>query len=111
MMLLLAKKDEGLITLKQLYIDGTKIEANARMFVTEGMDKVRKVIEENRKRKLIKRSRIIPSLKLTTVLPLKLSRQVRSILTEGHFGNIKENYCNNRTNVLKLKAINIIGRV
>lgn len=40
-----------------------------------------------------------------------LSRQVRSILTEGHFGNIKENYCNNRTNVLKLKAINIIGRV
>ncbi len=87
---------EGLISLKELYIDGTKIEANtnrytfvwrgslnyhlaglldtidalytkyntfllengygpkynlgnARMFVIEGMDKVRKVIEENRK--------------------------------------------------------------
>ena len=92
---------EGLITLKELYIDGTKIEANAnrytfvwrgslnyhlaglldtidalyskyntfllengygpkydlgdaRMFVIEGMAKVRKVIEENRKRKLTK---------------------------------------------------------
>lgn len=87
---------EGLITLKELYIDGTKIEANAnrysfvwrgsinchpaglldalyakynafvnengygskydigeaRMFVVGGMEKVRKVIEENRKRKL-----------------------------------------------------------
>ncbi len=87
---------EGLVTLKELYIDGTKIEANAnrytfiwrgtinyhlaclldtidslytryntllaehsyrqkydlgdaRMFVVSGMDKVRKVIEENRK--------------------------------------------------------------
>ena len=92
---------EGLITLKELYIDGTKIEANANrytfvwrgslnyhlanlldtidtlyakynafllengygpkydlgnahMFVIEGMDKVRKIIEENRKRKLTK---------------------------------------------------------
>jgi len=92
---------EGLITLKQLYIDGTKIEANAnrytfvwrgtlnyhlaglldtidtlytkynallagygygakydlgnaQMFIIEGMDKVRSVIEENRKRKLTK---------------------------------------------------------
>ena len=92
---------EGLITLKELYIDGTKIEANANrytfvwrgsinyhlaglldtidalyakyntfllengygpkydlgdahMFVVEGMDKVRKIIEENRKRKLTK---------------------------------------------------------
>ena len=96
---------EGLITLKQLYIDGTKIEANAnrytfvwrgtlnyhlvglldtidalyqkynmllsqygygekydlgnaQMFVIEGMDKVRKVIEENRKRKLTKNKKI-----------------------------------------------------
>jgi transposase len=92
---------EGLITLKELYIDGTKIEANAnrytfvwrgsvnyhlaglldiidalyakrnaflqeneygskhglgeaRMFVVEGMEKVRKVIGENRQRKLTK---------------------------------------------------------
>ena len=96
---------EGLITLKELYIDGTKIEANAnrytfvwrgslnyhlaglldtidalytkyntfllengygtkyglgdaRMFVVEGMDKVRKVIKENRKRKLTKHKKI-----------------------------------------------------
>ncbi len=96
---------EGLITLKELYIDGTKIEANANrytfvwrgslnyhlaglldtidslyeryntfllengygpkydlgeahMFVIEGMDKVRKVIEENRKRKLTKHKKI-----------------------------------------------------
>ncbi len=96
---------EGLITLKQLYIDGTKIEANAnrytfvwsgtlnyhlaglldttdalyqkyntllseyqygakydlgnaQMFIIEGMDKVRKVIEENRKRKLTKHKKI-----------------------------------------------------
>lgn len=96
---------EGLITLKDLYIDGTKIEANAnrytfvwrgslsyhlaglldtidalyakyntflyengygpkydlgdaRMFVIEGMDKVRKVIEENRNRKLTKHKKI-----------------------------------------------------
>ena len=31
---------------------------NARMFVIEGMDKVRKVIEENRKRKLTKHKKI-----------------------------------------------------
>ena len=96
---------EGLITLKELYIDGTKIEAianrytfvwrgsinyhlaglldtidalyakynalvygngygpkydigEARMFVTEGMEKVRKVIEENRRRKLTRHKRI-----------------------------------------------------
>ena len=96
---------EGIITLKELYIDGTKIEANANrytfvwrgslnyhlaglldtidslyeryntfllengygpkydlgeahMFVIEGMDKVRKVIEENRKRKLTKHKKI-----------------------------------------------------
>ena len=91
----------GLVTLKELFIDGTKIEANAnryifvwrgsinyhlaglldsidqlfgkynaflqendygvkyglgnaQMFVIEGMDKVREVIEKNRKRKLAK---------------------------------------------------------
>ena len=98
-------KKEGLITLKELFIDGTKIEANAnrytfvwrgtlnyhlaglldtidalyakyniflhengygpkydlgdaRMFVVEGMEKVRRVIEENRKRKLTKHKKI-----------------------------------------------------
>lgn len=94
-------KKEGLITLEALYVDGTKIEANAnrytfvwrgtlnyhlaglldtidalytrynallnengygekyalgniRMFIIEGMDKVRDIIEKNRKRKLTK---------------------------------------------------------
>ena len=96
---------DGLIMLKDLYIDGTKIEANAnrytfvwrgsinyhlaglldtidalyakynaflcengygpkydlgeaRMFLIEGMEKVRKVIEENRRRKLTKHKKI-----------------------------------------------------
>jgi len=96
---------EGLITLKELFIDGTKIEANAnrytfvwrgiinyhlaglldtidvlykkyntflteneydtkyklgnaRMFIIEGMDKVREVIEKNRTRKLTKHKKL-----------------------------------------------------
>ena len=96
---------EGLITLKSLFIDGTKIEANANrytfvwrgtlnyhlaglldtidllyekynvlideneysikydiphahMFVIEGMDKVRDIIEKNRKRKLAKHKKL-----------------------------------------------------
>ena len=96
---------EGLVTLKELFIDGTKIEANAnrdtfvwrgsinyhlaglldtidalytkyntflqengygpkydlgdaRMFVIEGMEKVRRVIAENRKRKLTKHKKL-----------------------------------------------------
>ena len=98
-------KKEGLITLEALYIDGTKIEANAnrytfvwrgtlnyhlaglldtidalytrynallnengygekyalgniRMFIIEGMDKVRDIIEKNRKRKLTKHKKL-----------------------------------------------------
>ncbi|MEG1531526.1 MAG: IS1182 family transposase [Lactococcus sp.] len=98
-------KKEGLITLKELFIDGTKIEANAnrytfvwrgsinyrlanlldtvdalytrfntflneneygskydignaQMFVIEGMEKVRSVIEQNRKRKLTKHKKL-----------------------------------------------------
>ena len=96
---------EGLVTLKELFIDGTKIEANAnrytfvwrgsinyhlarlldtidalyakynallnekgygakydlgnaQMFVVEGMDKVKRVIEKNRKRKLTKHKKL-----------------------------------------------------
>ena len=96
---------EGMVTLKELFIDGTKIEANAnrytfvwrgsinyhlaglldsidqlfekynsflqqndygtkyelgnvQMFVIEGMDKVREVIEKNRKRKLVKHKKL-----------------------------------------------------
>ena len=98
-------KKEGLVTLEALYIDGTKIEANAnrytfvwrgtlnyhlaglldtidalytryntflnengygekyalgniRMFIIEGMDKVRDIIEKNRKRKLTKHKKL-----------------------------------------------------
>ena len=98
-------KKEGLITLKELFIDGTKIEANAnrytfvwrgsihyhlaglldtidalyekyntllhgngygpkydigdaQMFIIEGMEKVRRVIEENRKRKRTKHKKL-----------------------------------------------------
>lgn len=98
-------KREGLITLESLFIDGTKIEANAnrytfvwrgtlnyhlaglldtidslytkynalleehsydekygfgnaRMFIIEGVDKVRKIIAENRKRKLTKHKKL-----------------------------------------------------
>ncbi len=98
-------KKEGLITLEALYVDGTKIEANAKrytfvwrgtvnyhlaglldtidalytrynnllnengygqkynlgnvqMFIIEGMDKVRDVIEKNRKRKLTKHKKL-----------------------------------------------------
>ena len=98
-------KKEGLITLESLYIDGTKIEANAnrytfvwrgtltyhlaglldtidslysrynkllnengyghkyglgnvQMFIIEGMDKVRDVIEKNRKRKLTRHKKL-----------------------------------------------------
>ena len=98
-------KKEGLVTLKELFIDGTKIEANAnrytfvwrgsinyhlaglldtidqlytkyntilqdngygtkyelgnaQMFVIEGMDKVREVIEKNRRRKIAKHKKL-----------------------------------------------------
>ena len=98
-------KKEGLITLEALYVDGTKIEANAnrytfvwrgtlnyhlaglldtidalytrynallnengygekyalgniRMFIIEGMDKVRDIIKKNRKRKLTKHKKL-----------------------------------------------------
>lgn len=132
---------EGLITLKQLYIDGTKIEANAncytfvwrgtlnyhlaglldtvdalyqryntllseyqygarydlgnaQMFIIEGMDKVRKVIEKNRKRKLTKHKKISnhTAIEIDSCSPLEILKlQIRSIQTEGHFGDIKEN--------------------
>ena len=98
-------KKEGLITLKELFIDGTKLEANAnrytfvwrgsinyhlaglldtidslyekyntllheneyaakydvgdaQMFIIEGIEKVRRVIDENRKRKLTKHKKL-----------------------------------------------------
>lgn len=124
-------KNEGLITLKELYIDGTKIEANANrytfvwrgtlnyhlvglldtidglykkynafleehgygprydlgnahMFIIEGMEKVRKVIEENRKRKLTKHKKLSNNtvIEIDNCSPLeilKLQKNLREI--------------------------------
>ena len=120
---------EGLITLKQLYIDGTKIEANAnrytfvwrgtlnyhlvglldtidalykkynallfeygygakydlgnaQMFVVEGMDKVRKVIEENRRRKLTKHKKISNNtvIEIDNCSPLEILKLQQNLL-------------------------------
>ncbi len=124
-------KKEGLVTLKELFIDGTKIEANAnrytfvwrgsinyhlaglldtidqlytkyntilqdngygtkyelgnaQMFVIEGMDKVREVIEKNRKRKIAKHkklsnNRIIEIDNCSPLEILKLQKNLRKI--------------------------------
>jgi len=120
---------EGLITLKELFIDGTKIEANAnrytfvwrgtinyhlaglldtidslytryntllaehsygpkydlgdaRMFVVSGMDKVRKVIEENRKRKLTKHKKLPNNtvIEIDNCSPLEIVRIQKNLL-------------------------------
>ncbi len=120
---------EGLITLKELYIDGTKIEANAnrytfvwrgtlnyhlaglldtvdslytrynallaehsygrkydlgdaRMFVVSGMDKVRKVIEENRRRKLTKHKKLPNNtvIEIDNCSPLEIIRIQKNLL-------------------------------
>ena len=120
---------EGLITLKELYIDGTKIEANAnrytfvwrgsinyhlaglldtidalyarynalvyengygpkydigeaRMFVIEGMEKVRKVIGENRRRKLTKHKKIPNNtiLEIDSCSPLEIVKLQKNLM-------------------------------
>lgn len=126
-------KKEGLITLEALYIDGTKIEANAnrytfvwrgtlnyhlvglldtidslyarynellneneygqkydlgnvQMFVIEGMDKVRDVIEKNRKRKLTKHKKLSNNtvIEIDNCSPLELNIPVLvSVLSDG----------------------------
>ena len=114
---------EGLVTLKELYIDGTKIEANAnrytfvwrgsinyhlaglldtidalygrynaflcengydqkyelgkaQMFMIEGMDKVREVIQKNRERKLAKHKKLSNNkiIEIDNCSPLELLR-------------------------------------
>ena len=124
---------EGLVTLKELFIDGTKIEANAnrytfvwrgtvnyhlaglldsielnfaryniflqengyrqkydignaQMFVIEGMDKVRSVIEKNRKRKLSKHKKLANNtvIEVDNCSPLeilKLQKNLNTIAT------------------------------
>ena len=120
---------EGLITLKELFIDGTKIEANANrytfvwrgsinyhlaglldtidalyagynallnengygpkydlgnahMFVIEGMDKVRSVIEKNRKRKLTKHKKLSNNtvIEIDNCSPLEIIRLQKNLL-------------------------------
>ena len=119
---------EGLITLKELYVDGTKMEANAnrytfvwrgsinyhlaglldaidglyarynaflhengygpkydlgeaRMFVIEGMEKVRRVIEENRRRKLTKHKKISNNaiIEIDNCSPLEILRLQKNL--------------------------------
>lgn len=122
-------KKEGLITLKELFIDGTKIEANANrytfvwrgsinyhlaglldtidtlyakyntflrenaygpkydlgdahMFVIEGMEKVRHIIEENRKRKLTKHKKLTNNtiIEIDNVSPLEILKLQKNLL-------------------------------
>ena len=122
-------KKEGLLTLKELFIDGTKIEANAnrytfvwrgtlnyhlaglldtidalygkynaflhengygpkydlgdaRMFVIEGMEKVRRVIEKNRKRKLTKHKKLPNNtiLEIDNCSPLEILKLQRNLI-------------------------------
>lgn len=121
---------EGLITLKELFIDGTKIEANANrytfvwrgsinyhlaglldtidslyakynaflnengygakydlgnalMFIIEGMDKVRSVIEQNRKRKLTKHKKLSNNtvIEIDLCSPLEILKLQKNLLT------------------------------
>lgn len=121
-------KKEGLITLEALYIDGTKIEANAnrytlvwrgtlnyhlvglldnidtlynryntllnknnygqkyqlgnvQMFIIEGMDKVREVIEKNRQRELTKKKKISNNrvIEIDNCSPLELLRLQKNL--------------------------------
>ena len=121
---------EGLVTLKELFIDGTKIEANAnrytfvwrgtinyhlaglldsieltftryntflqengygprydignaQMFVIEGMDKVRSVIEKNRKRKLSKHKKLANNtvIEIDNCSPLEIRKLQKNLNT------------------------------
>lgn len=121
---------EGLVTLRELFIDGTKIEANAnrytfvwrgtinyhlaglldsieltftqyntflqengygpkydignaQMFVIEGMDKVRSVIEKNRKRKLSKHKKLANNtvIEIDNCSPLEILKLQKNLST------------------------------
>lgn len=122
-------KKEGLVTLKELFIDGTKIEANAnrytfiwrgslnyhlaclldtidalyeryntllrenaydskyslgneQMFIIEGIEKVRRVIEENRKRKLTKHKKLANNtvIEIDNCSPLEMAKLQKNLL-------------------------------
>ena len=122
-------KKEGLITLKELFIDGTKLEANAnrytfvwrgsinyhlaglldkidalyekyntllheneyaakydlgdaKMFIIEGMEKVRRVIDENRKRKLTKHKKLANNtiIEIDNCSPLEILKLQKNLM-------------------------------
>ena len=126
---LLRLKKEGLVTLKELFIDGTKIEANAnrytfiwrgslnyhlvclldtidalyeryntllrenaydskyslgteQIFIIEGVEKVRRVIEENRKRKLTKHKKLANNtvIEIDNCSPLEMAKLQKNLL-------------------------------
>ena len=131
-------KKEGLITLESLFIDGTKIEANANrytfvwrgtlnyhlvgllanidvlyhkyntlledngysekyglgnamMFIIEGIDKVRTVIEKNRKRKLTKHKKIPNNtiIEIDNCSPLDILKLQKNLMTIAENEGIK----------------------
>ena len=131
-------KKEGLITLESLFIDGTKIEANANrytfvwrgtlnyhlvglldnidvlyhkyntlledngysekyglgnamMFIIEGIDKVRTVIEKNRKRKLTKHKKLPNNtiIEIDNCSPLDMLKMQKNLMTIAENEGIK----------------------
>ena len=131
-------KKEGLITLESLFIDGTKIEANANrytfvwrgtlnyhlvgllanidvlyhkyntlledngysekyglgnamMFIIEGIDKVRTVIEKNRKRKLTKHKKLSNNtiIEIDNCSPLDMLKLQKNLMTIAENEGIK----------------------
>ncbi len=131
-------KKEGLVTLKELFIDGTKIEANAnrytfvwrgsinyhlaglldtidslyakyntlinengygakygignaQMFIIEGMDKVRDVIEKNRKRKLTRHKKLSNNavIEIDNCSPLEILKLQKNLVRIANGENIE----------------------
>ena len=70
-------------TLLSTYGYGTKYDlGNARMFMIKGMDKVRKVIEENRRRKLTKHKKISNNtvIEIDNCSPLEILKLQQNLL-------------------------------
>lgn len=70
-------------TLLSTYGYGTKYDlGNAQMFMIKGMDKVRKVIEENRRRKLTKHKKISNNtvIEIDNCSPLEILKLQQNLL-------------------------------
>ena len=144
---------EGLITLKELFIDGTKMEANAnrytfvwrgsinyhlaglldtidalyekyntllhengygqkydigdaQMFIIEGMEKVRRVIEENRKRKLTKHKKLSNNtiIEIDNCSPLEILKLQKNLIriAEGEGISFVQSKGKQKTEIQKL---------